>query len=115
MPLIFAMDAYVVKVLEHVGNRIVRKDRARPVQRCVPVFRAHTQWPMGSDEEIAPLLRDSWRALGEMALPWECYGLSAEEVAGILDRYVADLLLTGSQHSIEDLAYRLHREPADPS
>lgn len=112
-PLLVAVDAYVVKVLEHAGNRIVRADRGgqgRPgrwAQLTVPLCRAHMQWPMASDAEIAPLLRGAWAALAELSLPWDCFGLTPEEVSPILDRYVTDLLLTGSAHSVDEVAYRL--------
>lgn len=113
-PLLVAADAYVIKVLEHAGNRIVRQDRGgqgRPgrwAQLSVPLCRAHMQWPMASDADIAPLLKGAWAALGELSLPWECFGLTPAAVADVLDRYVTDLLLTGSAHSLDELAYRLH-------
>ena len=109
-PLLAAADAYVVKVLEGAGKRIVRDPRSRFTVWAglgLPLCRAYMQWPMGSDAEVAPLLRGAWSALGELSLPWECFGVEPGEVAPVLDRYVTDLLLTGSAHTLDELAYRL--------
>lgn len=112
--LLLAIDAYVVKVLEHAGNRIVRQDRGgqgRPgrwAQLSVPLCRAYMQWPMARDDDIAPILRGAWSALGELSVPWECFGTTPEQVGRVLDKYVTELLLTGMPHSLDEVAYQLH-------
>lgn len=101
-------EVLTVKVLEVIGKRIVRNERSRFAHlHGTPFHEAHTLWPMESDPEVTILLRGAWDVVpAMMSTHGNCGEASPEQVTSMLDDYVHDLVLTGTKHSVEELAYR---------
>lgn len=106
--LLAVSEVLTTKVLEVIGKRIVRNERSRFARLSgTPFHEAHTLWPMESDAEVSVLLRGAWDVVpAMMSTHGNCCEVTPEQVTSMLDGYVHDLVLTGTPHSIEELAYR---------
>ena len=105
--LLAVCDVLVVKALEKMGSQIIRGDKGRyDVLHRRPHHMAHTLWPV-TDEIVSRSLKDAWNVV---PLLLETHGpdqFDAELVITILDEYVHDLAVSGSEHSINDMAFRI--------
>lgn len=105
--LLAVCDVLVVKALEKVGARIVRAERSRfRALGSRPKHVAHTLWPSPSDAEVDKALRGAWDVVPPLLDTHGCCGITAVQVTAMLDEYVHDLVLTGSEHGLGDLSYR---------
>lgn len=121
-PMVAACDVLVLRALELVGMRIVRARsvpgprRAREEQGRIrygrmrdegrPFHDAHTLWPAHPDDLDAGLAV-AWESVDLVLDEHGCCGATPEQVSLILDRYVRDLVTTGTGHATEELRYRL--------
>lgn len=105
--LLAVCDVLVVKALEKMGNYIIRAERSRyNAIGDQPYYLAHTLWP-ASDEIVTKALRGAWDVV---PLLLETHGPEQFDVAAtvaILDGYVHDLVVSGSPHSLNILAFRV--------
>lgn len=105
--LLAVCDVLVLKALEKMGNWIVRTERSR--HRALgtrPVYLAHTLW-QPADETVSKALKSAWDvvpALMDGSLV--CCDVTARQITEMLDSYVHDLAITGTAHSLGELAYR---------
>lgn len=100
-------DTLTVKVLETLGKRLVRTKRSRyQVIGESPFHLAHTVWQV-DDEEATKALRGAWDVV-PLLIQRHCQecGVDAAAVVEVLDDYVHDLVITGTPHHAEELAYR---------
>lgn len=100
-------DVLVLKALEQMGKWIVRADRSR--YRLLgdrPFWVAHTLW-QPDDRTVDKALKNAWDIVPAVVEP--CCGVTHAQVATALDRYVHDLVITGTSHTLAELTYRLHR------
>lgn len=100
-------DTLVVKVLETLGKRLVRTKRSRyQIIGSAPFHLAHTVWQV-DDEEATKALRGAWDVV-PLLIQRHCQdcGADAAAVVEVLDDYVHDLVITGTPHHTEELAYR---------
>lgn len=104
--LVAVCDVLVVKALEQVGKWIVRAERSRYREfngRSWQV--AHTIWQPG-EEMVTKALRSAWDVVPALLDTHGCCGVTSRQVSEMLDSYVHDLTLTGTEHHIRELAYR---------
>lgn len=113
--LLAVADALVIKSLETMGKRLVRVERSRyRIIGDAPFHLAHTMWQV-DDHEVSRSLRGAWDIV-PLLIERHCgpCGFRAEDVIGVLDDYVHDLVITGTPHEAEELEYRfdsrLHAE-----
>lgn len=98
-------DVLVYKALEAMGKRLVRSDRSRyRILGARPVHTAHMLWPP-SDAEVDKALRGAWDVVPAL-IPDP---VRARRITLALDSYVHDLVITGTAHTRDELAYRLER------
>lgn len=112
--LLAVCDVLCIKALEVVGKRIVRVTRARFSQLGnQPWHTAHLKWrPDGSMIEKA--LSGAWDVIPAMLYRHGCCDVTARQVTDMVDSYVRDLLITGTEHSLPELAYRFKDRLALP-
>lgn len=106
--LLAVCDVLAVKALETMGKWIVRTDRARfnvLADKGLPLHKAHLLW-QPVDEVVSRATRGAWDVVPAMLSVHGCCGVKAEEVTSMLDRYVHDLVITGTPHSTGELRYR---------
>ena len=106
--LLAVCDVLAVTVLERIGKRIMRngRDRARfALLGSRPFFIAHTIWP-ASDEYVTRALHGAWDVVPALLDTHGCCGVTSIQVTRMLDDYIHDLVLTGTEHCIGELAYR---------
>lgn len=116
--LLAVADVLVIKALEVVGKRLVRVDRSRHKRRGTrPMHEVHAIWtpdPSMMDKGLS----GAWDVIPAMLTAHGCCGVTADEVQAMVDRYVRDLLITGTLHNLDDLRYRfeayLHIPMPDP-
>lgn len=99
-------DVLMVRVLETIGKRILKSDRARHrILGNRPVSLAHTIWAT-PDAEITKALRGQWTCLPDLVC---CHGLGVdpEALAALLDSLVRDLVSTATPYHVSELDYRL--------
>lgn len=108
-PLVAACDVLVLRALELVGKRIARETRdrhARLRESGRPFHEAHLLW-QADETTIDKGLASAWDSCDVILIEHGCCGATPSQVTQILDRYVRDLLLTGTGHAVEELRYRL--------
>lgn len=104
--LLAVCDVLVLKALEAMGKWIVRADRSRfKVLGGRPFHVAHTLWTT-TDLTVDKALRGAWDVVPAMLDRHGYCEVTAEDVTSVLDAYVHDLVVTGSEHTLDDLAYR---------
>lgn len=107
MTLMAVCDVLVVKALEKMGNEIVRSHKGRYNEiGDRPYYEAHTFWPV-DDGVVSKALKDAWRIVPLILDTHGPYEFDAPAAVIALDQYVHDLAVTGSKHSINDMAQRL--------
>lgn len=100
-------DVLVLKALEQMGKWIVRSDRSRyRTLNGRPYYLAHTIW-QPDEATVTKALRNAWDVVPPAIEPW-C-DLDPADVQTTLDSYVHDLVITGTAHTRDELAYRLTR------
>lgn len=105
--LLAVCDVLVVRALELVGKQIVRLERGRYNRMGNRPFHvAHTLWKPREDL-VERALKGSWDVIPAMLDNHGCCGVTSRQVQGMLDRYVQDLLVTGTAHNLTDLRYRM--------
>lgn len=110
--LLAVCDVLVVRALEVMGKRIVREDGKRnrfSVLDGRPWHIAHTLWAPDPNM-IRKALQGAWIVVPAMLDSHGCCGVTAQAVTRMLDRYVADLLLTQTAHTLAELRYRFATE-----
>lgn len=106
--LLAVCDVLVLTALTKMGNWIVRTERSR--HRTLgtrPVFTAHTVW-QPDDATVTKALRNAWDVVPALLDGGRhgCCGVTSLQVTRMLDSYVHDLVITGTVHSLRELAYR---------
>jgi hypothetical protein len=105
-PLLAVCDVLVIRALEVAGKRIVRAERSRfRALGTRPMHVAHTIW-RPTPEQVAKALQNAWAVVPVLLESYGCCNLTARQVTECLDRYAADLLITGTAHSVDELRYR---------
>jgi len=104
--LLAVCDVLVTKALETMGKWIVRADRSRfRALGTRPWHVAHTLWPV-ADEIVDKALRGAWDVVPAMLDSHGCCGITSRQVTAMLDEYAHDLVVTGTEHSVDQLRYR---------
>ena len=104
--LLAVCDVLVLKALEAMGKWIVRAERARYRQLASrPYFEAHTLW-QPDDTVVSKALRGAWDVVPAMLDTHGCCDVTVRQVTEMLDSYVHDLVITGTRHTMDELAYR---------
>lgn len=104
--LLAVCDTLCLKALEVMGKWIVRADRSRfrkLAGRPYPV--AHTIW-QPTDDVVTKALRSAWDVVPPLLDAYGCCGVTPRQVTDMLDRYIHDLCITGTEHTRDELAYR---------
>lgn len=105
--LLAVCDVLVVRALESVGKQIVRAERPRHrMMGTRPWHLAHTLW-RPEEPMVMRGLKGSWDVIPAMLDNHGCCGVTSRQVQEMLDRYVQDLLVTGTAHNLTDLRYRM--------
>lgn len=122
--LLAVCDVLVVWALGTVGRRIVRAERSRFNRMGTrPYHEAHTLWPP-EDYVVNKALVGAWDVIPAMLDNHGCCGVTSRQVQDMVDVYVRDLLVTGTNHNLTDLRYRFEKylgvpleepEPYDPT
>jgi len=105
--LLAVADVLVLKALERVGSWLVRRGRGRYQSlHGRPLYLAHTLWPAEDEVTAHVLVKGAWDVVPALldGHGWE--HASSEQITAMLDDYVHDLVLTGAEHNMADLAYR---------
>ena len=109
-PLVAATDVLVLRALELVGKRLARHDRSlfrrldgAPWHRAYLVVSVHDLDPHALDLAMAT----AWDAVPLVLSEHGCCGADSAGVTATLDRYVRDLVITRTRHSVDELRYRL--------
>lgn len=104
--LLAVCDVLVVKALETMGKWIVRAERSRFRSLGTrPWYVAHTLW-QPDDVVVTKALRGAWDVVPAMLDNHGCCDVTSRQVVAMLDSYVHDLVITGTSHTIIELAYR---------
>lgn len=104
--LLAVCDVLCLKALETMGKWIVRADRSR--YRALgtrPFYLAHTLW-QPADETVTKALRGAWDVVPALMDGHGCCDVTSLQITRMLDGYVHDLVITGTQHCLPELAYR---------
>lgn len=109
--LLAVCDVLAFKALEKMGKFILRAGRYRYNEiGSRPPHIAHTIWPV-SDEIVSKALRGAWDVVPLLLdTHGGCCEFETESVVRALDEYVHDLVITGTAHDIDELAYRLQTQ-----
>lgn len=112
--LLAVCDVLVLKALEAMGKWIVRADRSRfKALGERPFHVAHTLWTT-SDLTVDKALRGAWDVVPAMLATHGYCDLRAEDVSKVLDDYVHDLVVSGTAHTLDELAYRFRTRLSMP-
>jgi hypothetical protein len=104
--LLAVCDVLVLKALETMGKWIVRADRSR--YRALgtrPYWIAHTMW-QPTDATVTKALKGAWDVVPAMLPDHGCCDVTPVQITRLLDLYVHDLAITGTEHALPELAYR---------
>ena len=109
--LLAVCDVLVIKALERLGNDIIRRaprgERRHQIFGERPKHTAHTQW-RADDAYVAKAIRNAWDVVPLLLeTHGGCCEYDASRVVHLLNVYVHDLAITGTEHDINELAYRL--------
>lgn len=104
--LLAVCDVLVIKALETMGKWIVRAERARfRTLGTRPYHEAHTLW-QPTDETVDKALKNAWDVVPALLDTYGCCDVTVRRITEMLDSYVHDLVITGTQHRIGELAWR---------
>ena len=105
-PLLAVCDVLVIRALEVTGKRIVRAQRSRfRILGTKPMHVAHTIW-RPEPSLVVKSLKNAWDVVPVLLDSCGCCGVTSLKVTECLDKYASDLLITGTNHSIDQLRYR---------
>lgn len=106
--LLAVCDVLVVKALEQLGKYLVRTERARFREKGTrPWHVCHTLWP-AEDKLVGKVLKGAWDVVPPLVDSHGCCGVTSLQVVEMLDEYVHDLAVTGTEHTLPELMYRFH-------
>lgn len=112
--LLAVCDVLVVKALETMGKWIVRASRPRFRELGTrPWHVAHTLW-QPDDHTVSKALRGAWLVVPALLDRHGALSVTSRQVTEMLDSYVHDLVITGTEHSLGELAYRFTAQLALP-
>jgi hypothetical protein len=99
--LVAVCDVLVVKALERVGSFILRgPDRKRYQEAgALPRHAIHTVW-RAPDELTARALQGAWDVVPALLDSHGCCDVASDDVIRVLDSYVHDLVITGTEHHV---------------
>lgn len=104
--LVAVCDVLVVKALERVGQFLIRGERSRyQASRGRALHTIHTIW-QAPDEVADRALRGAWDVVPALLDSYGCCGITPLQVTEMLNDYVHDLVLTGTEHTFTELEYR---------
>jgi len=104
--LLAVCDVLTYKALEVMGKWIVRAERSRfRTLGTRPWHVAHTIWPP-SEATVNKALKNAWDVVPAMLDTHGCCGVTSRQVTDMLDSYVKDLVITGTEHTFDELQYR---------
>lgn len=104
--LLAVCEVLTLKALESMGKRIVRTERSRfRALGTRPYYVAHTLW-QPDDETVTKALKGAWDVVPALLDVHGCCGVTSRQVTEMLDCYVHDLCVTGTEHETSELAYR---------
>lgn len=104
--LLTVSNVLVFKALEAMGKYIVRAERARfKLLGNRPFHEAHTLW-QAEDKTVDKALKNAWDVVPALLDVHGCCGVTSTEVTRMLDDYVHDLVITGTPHTLDELAWR---------
>jgi len=105
--LLAACDVLVLRALELVGKRIVRKDRSRYLRlNGRPWHEAHCMWQCDT-QTMETALSGAWTFLPHIVQTYTCGTVTVAQLQTVLDRYLRELIYSQRGHSREDMAYRM--------
>lgn len=112
--LLAVADVLVYKALEKLGSFIVRSERGRYNQiGSKPKYIAHTIWTP-EESMVIKALQSAWDVVPALMDVHGCAGVTSVQITQMLDEYVRDLAITGTQHSIEELKHRFENRLGIP-
>lgn len=104
--LLAVCDVLVYKALETMGKWIVRTTRSRyRTLGARPFHQAHTIW-QPQEEMVSKALKSAWDVIPALMDGRGFPEATSTQVTHMLDSYVHDLVITGTLHSLPELAYR---------
>ena len=104
--LLAVCDVLVTKALESLGKSLTRSPRGRYRELDGrPWHVAHTLWPVG-DALVAKVLNGAWAVVPPLVDAYAGQLVDSGDVVRMLDRYVHDLAVTGTEHTVDELACR---------
>lgn len=104
--LVAVCDVLVIKALEKIGKWLTRDNRSGyHVLGGRPWHVAHTIW-QPTDATVTKILRGAWDVVPALLDTHGCCGVTSLQVTQMLDSYVHDLTLTGTEHDFKQLSYR---------
>lgn len=107
--LVAVCDVLVVKALERVGAFLIRGSRSRyDAAKGIPLHLVHTHWK-APDVLTERALRGAWDVVPALLDSHGCCDVPSAQVIEVLDSYVHDLVITGTEHSVtgpDGLEYR---------
>lgn len=104
--LLTVSDVLVYKALEAMGKYIVRAERARfKLLGAQPFHVAHTMW-QAEDKTVNKALKNAWDVVPALLTVHSDEDVTPLQITRLLDDYVHDLVVTGTAHNLEELAWR---------
>lgn len=104
--LLAVCDVLVIKALEQLGKYLVRTERSRFREKGTrPWHICHTLWAP-DDKLVTKVLKGAWDVVPPLVDAHGCCGITSVQVVEMLNEYVHDLGVTGTEHHLEELAYR---------
>lgn len=107
--LLAVCDVLVLKALETVGKYIVRVERSR--YKAIgdrPRHIAHTLW-QPTDDIVDKALKGAWDVVPALLDTHGCCDVTSAGVVEMLDQYVHDLVITGTEHTTRGEGGLLYR------
>lgn len=99
--LVAVCDVLIVKALERVGAFLIRGSRSRyDAAAGTPLHLIHTKW-RAPDELTARALRGAWDVVPALLDSHGCCDVPSDAVIRVLDDYVHDLVITGTEHVVQ--------------
>lgn len=104
--LLAVCDVLSLKTLEALGKFIVRAERSRyRAMATRPWYVAHTLWQPEA-VMVEKALRSAWDVVPAMIDTHGGCGASPAQITRMLDAYITDLAITGTEHDVAELRYR---------
>lgn len=106
--LLAVCDVLVIKALEQLG-KYLRRGGQRNRWRGLgdrPLAAAHTLWTP-DDHMVSKAIKGAWDVIPPLLETHGCCDITPIQVERLLDSYVHDLAITGTEHTVEELCFRL--------